>query len=116
MLKVKEITSYKIETLAGLSVPEAFGLAIMIAEGDEEAALAIADIACSWKCVYSGNGRMMTLSSDKEDKPAIQFVIGAEGKEVHIIVESISYDNERVAIVSDTWPVEDLVDILEVEI
>ena len=115
MLKVKEVVSYKIENLAELSIPEVIGLAVMSADGDEEALCAISDIAHAWKCSYSDSGTHMRLESETGIEPSIDLIIVSNGTEIKLIIESRLYD-ERVVVVSDVWSVNNLTDMVDTEV
>lgn len=115
MLKVKEVVSYKIENLAELSIPEIIGLAVMSADGDEEALLAISDIAHAWKCSYSDDGTHMRLESETGIEPSIDLIIASNGTEIKLMIENRPYD-ERVVLVSDVWSVDNLTDMIDTEV
>lgn len=115
MLKVKEVVSYKIENLAELSIPEVIGLAVMSADGDEEALLAISDIAHAWKCSYSDSGTHMRLQSETGVEPSIDLIITSGGTEIKLIIESCPHD-ERVVLISDAWSVNNLTDMIDSEV
>ena len=115
MLKVKEVVSYKIENLAELSIPEVIGLAVMSADGDEEALYAISDIAHAWKCSYSDDGTHMHLESENGVEPSIDLIIISGGTEIRLIIESRPYD-ERTVHVSDVWSIDNLTTIIDIEV
>lgn len=115
MLKVKEVVSYKIENLAELSIPEVIGLAVMSADGDEEALLAISDIAHVWKSSYSDSGTHMHLESEVGVEPSIDLIIVSNGTEIKLIIESRPHD-ERAVLVSDVWSVDTLTAMVDTEV
>ena len=116
MLKVKEVVSYKIESLVGVSVPEALGLAILTGEGDVDALFAIADIAHAWKQQFSDGGRSMQLKSEAEGEPVIHMIILSGGESVRLMVEKTDDCGELAVLASGVWTSRELVDMLEIEV
>lgn len=111
MLKVKEITAYKIETLVDVSMPEIFGLYFLSCTRDEYKIKILRYIAENWVARWERNGEVMIVNREDCATTFMRMEITDNGRAIFCSLahsENLIYD-EHI-------PVDELVDWLNIDV